>query len=776
LTYSLLASLLISIQLPTGASPPALPLDHFPTRLHALVWRNWQITPVERIAKTVGAQPEQVIAIGHSMGLAGPPEISDKQWRRSYITVIRANWSLLPYEQMLMLLDWSSEELAYVLQEDDFLFVKLGRLKPACEPIKYAQPDEKANARAAQIAKTLREVFPKGVGTTDEPLFHFVEELSAPPENLKPNTAPKTGPPRFCYSYFALYGDPLLDESLDPYPEGLLLRLRAAGVNGIWLQGVLFKLSEFPWDPSLSAGYETRLRNLNALIARAKRHGIGVYLYLNEPRSMPLPWFDGREELKGVVQGEYATLCTSHPDVQQYLRNGAAAIVRAAPELAGTFTITASENLTNCWSHHHGEACPRCGQRSAADVIAEVNSLLAAGIADAGVDTRLIAWDWGWQDSWAPAAIGKLPKSASLMSVSEWSLPINRGGIPTTVGEYSISAVGPGPRATAHWRAARDAELKSFAKIQAGTTWELGSVPYLPAVNKVAEHAERLREAGVDGVMLGWTLGGYPSPNLEVASRVLDGESADAAIAEVARKNYGEAHAGEVMAAWRLCSEALDDYPYHGVVVYTSPHHMGPANLLWPRPTGYKATMVGIPYDDLTSWRGVYPPDVFATQFQKVADGFDRGSTQLRKAVDAAQEFRGPLLDEWRIAEAAAIQFRSTANQTRFIINRDRLASLRSGKEADACISELESLLNAEIELARRLYSLQIHDSRLGFEATNHYFFTPMDLAEKVVNCQYLLDYWLPNERARIRAGAKLSGRVERSDAQVVRFDRLRVY
>jgi len=29
------------------------------------------------------------------------------------------------------------------------------------------------------------------------------------------------------------------------------------------------------------------------------------------------------------------------------------------------------------------------------------------------------------------------------MSVSEWSLPIERGGIKTTVGEYSISAVGP---------------------------------------------------------------------------------------------------------------------------------------------------------------------------------------------------------------------------------------------------------------------------------------------------------------------------------------------
>ena len=33
--------------------------------------------------------------------------------------------------------------------------------------------------------------------------------------------------------------------------------------------------------------------------------------------------------------------------------------------------------------------------------------------------------------------------------------------------------------------------------------------------------------------------------------------------------------------------------------------------------------------------------------------------------------------------------------------------------------------------LAERPYQLQTHDSRLGFEATNQYFYTPMDLAEK---------------------------------------------
>jgi hypothetical protein len=281
----------------------------------------------------------------------------------------------------------------------------------------------------------------------------------------------------------------------------------------------------------------------------------------------------------------------------------------------------------------------------------------------------------------------------------------------------------------------------------------LGSVPYLPAVNKVAEHAERLRATGVDGVMLGWTLGGYPSPNLEVTGRVLDGEPADDAMKAVAARRYGAAHAADVLAAWKQFSEALDEYPYHGSVVYNAPQHVGPANLLWAKPTGYRATMVGIPYDDLTSWRGVYPPEVFAAQFAKVADGIARGADTLLAAANAADEARedhAALLKEWSVAAAAAIQFRSAANQARFVLARDRLAGGLAGAEAEATLGELERLLNAEIDLARRLYDIQSHDSRVGFEATNHYFFVPTDLAEKVLNCRDLLDRWLPAERERL--------------------------
>jgi hypothetical protein len=106
------------------------------------------------------------------------------------------------------------------------------------------------------------------------------------------------------------------------------------------------------------------------------------------------------------------------------------------------------------------------------------------------------------------------------MSVSEWSLPIERGGIKSRVGEYSISAVGPGPRAVRHWAAATRAGMKTAAEIQFNNTCEIASIPYLPVMDLVAEHIHNLAPAKLNGMLIGWTMGGHPSPNFQLAQEL----------------------------------------------------------------------------------------------------------------------------------------------------------------------------------------------------------------------------------------------------------------
>lgn len=92
---------------------------------------------------------------------------------------------------------------------------------------------------------------------------------------------------RYIYPYFALYGDALMDEETDPLPEGYLEKLGRKGVSGVWLQAVLRNLAPSTIFPEFGQGWETRLNHLRRFVERARKHGLKIYLYINEPRAMP---------------------------------------------------------------------------------------------------------------------------------------------------------------------------------------------------------------------------------------------------------------------------------------------------------------------------------------------------------------------------------------------------------------------------------------------------------------------------------------------------------
>lgn len=735
-----------------GRAPPADMLAHFPDRMHAFIWRNWHAVEPGRIAEVLGTSVDNITAVADSMGLPPAIAIPAEQKTRGYfwMTMCRRNWHVVSAGQLAALLSTTPDELATFLRvEEHANWVILGRFKPACEPLRYEPPNSEAKRRAAEIRRTVEEHLGKEIDQPGEPRFEFVRRLS----QMRPTTALPNRPrstPRFVCSYLKIYGDPLLDPDVDMYPEGLLQRLAEVGVNGVWLYGVLRQLApggdQFP---EFGQGWETRQANLRKLVARARQYGIGVYLYINEPRAMPPAFFHDRPELAGVRGSDGVCMCTSHPVVRDWMRDALAHLFSRVPDLAGVFTITASENQTNCaWGGRHA-LCPQCGKRTAAEIIAEVNATIADGVQRGNPEAEVIAWDWGWfGNRKADEIIPRLPKSVWLMSVSEWSKPIERGGVPTTVGEYSVSAVGPGSRATHHWALARQAGLKTVAKVQLNTSWELSSLPYLPVLDLVAEHCHNLAQTGVDGMMLSWSLGGYPSPNFKIADRFSRAPtpSVKEALDSVALDCFGPDGATHARRAWTAFSKAFSEYPYHIRVLYLAPVQLGPANLLYPSKTGWQATMVGFPYDDLTSWRGPYPSEIFAAQFEKTAVGWEDGLAELKLAVqNAPSELRSDAEAELVFARAARLYFQSVANQTQFVVLRDALADaaepLPSATRAEY-LDEIRRVLQNEMAIAREMFTLAQLNSCVGYEAASQYVYLPLDLVEKVVNCRWILDQY----------------------------------
>jgi hypothetical protein len=99
----------------------------------------------------------------------------------------------------------------------------------------------------------------------------------------------------------------------------------------------------------------------------------------------------------------------------------------------------------------------------------------------------------------------------------------------------------------------------------------------------------------------------------------------------------------------------------------------------------------------------------------------------LGRAVVPA--YRDGYRDLLNHAEVTYCHLRSAYLQAEFVMTR-----------VEAHPQSLKEILEEEIDLALMLYRIVCRDSRVGFEASNHYYYTRNDLLEKVLNCRHLMD------------------------------------
>ena len=75
-----------------------------------------------------------------------------------------------------------------------------------------------------------------------------------------------------------------VEGTVESYSDDVLAGIAAEGFTGIWIFCILRDLMNSRIFPELNRpGSAERLAAIQALIERTARHGIGVYLYFNEP-------------------------------------------------------------------------------------------------------------------------------------------------------------------------------------------------------------------------------------------------------------------------------------------------------------------------------------------------------------------------------------------------------------------------------------------------------------------------------------------------------------
>jgi len=809
--------------------------NHFPTLFQNFIFRNWESVRTEKLAEILGTDEATVNALASDMGLRVPAKYNPGYRDRGFLSVIRNNWHLLPYDQLLALSEKTEEELAFTLREDDFFDVKLGFIKPDVPPLSYRPLTDEERKETAKIKENLLAKIPAFGGATAAKDFDFIEKFKKE-DNITFNGAPRavrlddswgirdassgkyTKPfcdflaahgialsgnekfisielcedftkkaeshsikisrggikitsvdevgvlraldflrrlilqnrsfsfdeaeiirdtrfdIRYIYSYCALFGDPFLDGGESSYPDSILEEYSKIGINGIWLHAVLYKLCRFPWDESVSDGFEARLAGLRSLCDRAEKYGIKVYLYINEPRAMSLSLFEKHPELLGFKLEASGTLCTSKKEVRDYLYNGIKTVCEAAPNIGGFFTITASENVTNCHSHFEIGKCPCevCNSRLPEEIYAEVNATIKSAASAVSEKIEVMAFTWGWNQCKNIETAIELCAAAGVrtLCVSEEGVEKTLGGVTTAVSDYSISLVGPGKKAKKIWETAKKNGGKAMAKVQFNNTWECSTVPYLPVLDLVKKHMEGICENDVDGLMLSWSLGGYPSMNLTAMSKYFFiGESDYDVYAEM----FGD-DADVIRRATADFSRAFINLPFHVRTAYLAPFQAGPSNLLFEKASGLSATMTGFPYDDVENWRAIFPVEVFEASLKTLSELWKDGLLRLLADVKTESEATREFVE---ISRACYCIYRSSYIQTRYNLLRDEY----NGGKTDVR-EEILALLDEEEALALELYDVVCHNSTIGYEASNHYLFNKYNLAEKIINIDHLKKYF----------------------------------
>ncbi|MCX6623094.1 MAG: hypothetical protein NTY38_18910, partial [Acidobacteria bacterium] len=110
----------------------------FPTPAHQLVFRNWDLVPLDRIASALGCDGRVVKALARSMSLP-VQQLAPERWSRMRFSALRRNWDFVSFPQLTRLLEMSESEITRLLAEDAFYVSHLGP-KPDCPPITAPRP------------------------------------------------------------------------------------------------------------------------------------------------------------------------------------------------------------------------------------------------------------------------------------------------------------------------------------------------------------------------------------------------------------------------------------------------------------------------------------------------------------------------------------------------------------------------------------------------------------------------------------------------------------
>jgi len=327
--------------------------------------------------------------------------------------------------------------------------------------------------------------------------------------------------------------------------------------------------------------------------------------------------------------------------------------------------------------------------------------------------------------------------------------------------DYWLSVPGPSALFRDCAKAARAQGTTVYAKIMAGCSHELASVPYIPVPGNLYRRFRGMHALGVSGALENWGSGNDPSLMNRAAGDLAFAPlpaSETAFLNRHARRDWGR-HASTVVRAWRHFRAAYAHYPVAIGFSYFGPLHNGPVWPLYLEPRGLKLGGNWRPDppggDVIGDCTGYHTLDEVITLCTRMRDRWGRGVRLLETLGPAAAGNRDRQ-QQIDLAQALELHFESGVNILTFYALRERLALGRSGSRR-ALLDAMAALVRRELEVDQRLLPLAERTPRLGYcPEAGAFKYSPDLIRWRMRELRTLLAKEFPRVARRLRPGRPL--------------------
>ena len=529
---------------------------------------------------------------------------------------------------------------------------------------------------------------------------------------------------------------------LDEYPDWQLLAIAHAGFTAI---DVFVKSPD-----TTTVGH----MNINDLIERAAKYGLDAVLY-SYLQSYKHP---DDADAEAFFDNVYGGIFRAHPGFS------AIHLVGESLQFPSKDPKTTGKKWRESVVDGIPDTRPSPGWWPCYDYPAYVKRIVdAVHKVKPEAEVILNTYNWGW----TPAELrkeflSKLPKDVTVHVTYDIFKMNERNGLKSPVMDYSISADVPGDYFVTEVKAAKEAGIKSCRCTTnlAGSSWDFGTVPYVPVMFRWAKRMMILRDyllnynvnSFYDCHHYGW----WPNACNDLAKEIFasDGDlDIEAVLTRSAARDYGKDAAPMIVSAWKIWSDAMDHYVGSNEDQY-GPWRVGPSYPLIFQPNitrtfgkkeidfpaapyahfgGGIVKTLYMPFENENQSPGPlrYPAEI--KDLDKMEEMWIEGLDLVEKAIGLMPESRkeeGKRL--WGLGKFIRNSIRTTRTVKRWWLLNTKLIASYDRDEMLGILDQLVALGQQEIENAKDTVEVVSFDSRLGWEPSMEYMCDPWHLDWKV--------------------------------------------